>query len=62
MEGHAGFILLLLQRGADVNAGAGNGATPLVVAVRHRRPNIVGVLLEHGGSEVDAANDEGWTA
>jgi ankyrin repeat protein len=51
---------LLVERGADVNAGAG-GNTALHGAAFANRPEMIGWLLEHG-ADTGALNYEGKTA
>jgi cytohesin len=47
--GKAEHMLLLLQRGADVNARTHSGMTPLLLAARAGLPDAVAVLLQAGG-------------
>jgi ankyrin repeat protein len=51
----------LLQAGCDVNAADTNGRTPLMYAVRYRRPTAVRLLLEHGAN-VNARDKGGMTS
>lgn len=41
-------VRLLLAAGADVNAAASDGSTPLLFCVRHNRIETCGVVLEAG--------------
>ncbi len=41
------IALLLLKRGAAVNAGDENQESPLLRACRHERRDMVKLLLEH---------------
>ena len=52
-------LLERLAEGTDVNARV-EGETPLHVAVRRRRENAVGILLDHH-AEIDARNGHGKT-
>jgi len=51
----------LLQAGCDVNSADSNGRTPLMYAVRYRRPTAVQQLLE-AGANVNARDKGGMTA
>jgi serine/threonine protein kinase/ankyrin repeat protein len=51
----------LLQAGCDINAADNNGRTPLMYAVRYRRPTAVELLLKHGAN-VNARDKGGMTA
>ncbi|HXX94741.1 MAG TPA: ankyrin repeat domain-containing protein [Planctomycetota bacterium] len=42
---------MLLKHGADVNARAGRGVTPLTVAVSNKVPEMAGLLRKAGGTE-----------
>jgi uncharacterized protein len=50
----------LLTSGADVNARAGGGYTPLHIAAFHDDVTVVNALLAHGAA-ADARSDEGKT-
>jgi ankyrin repeat protein len=52
---------LLLEYGADMNALRNDRSTPLHVAARLGRVEVVHLLLEHGAN-VGAENDHGKTA
>jgi hypothetical protein len=52
---------LLLEAGADVNAAAWRGATPLMAAVAVDQPETVRALLDHG-ADAKAKTPEGLTA
>lgn len=55
----SGVIELLVSAGAKVGFETrGSGATPLVVAIRERRADIVKLLLEHG-ADVHGRDSEG---
>ena len=55
------FIRLLLAHGADINAGgAGEGVTPLMMAVRSTQPEVVRLLLDNGAN-VNRRTREGET-
>ena len=47
--GHKEVAELLIAEGADVNAKAGDGSTPLDWAIKRRRTEIADLLRKHGG-------------
>ena len=53
-------VRLLLEHGADVNARAKNGSTPLHIASTFGAPEVARVLLEHG-ADVNARDADGRT-
>jgi hypothetical protein len=55
-------ILELLAAGADVNARAKTGTTPLMFAARHNKNNEVIPVLLKAGADVKAKNSDGKTA
>jgi ankyrin repeat protein len=59
-NGDADAVRALLQKGANVNATEGDGATALHWAA-HRDDLVVADLLIRGGARVNAANDLGAT-
>ncbi|MGE0815958.1 MAG: ankyrin repeat domain-containing protein [Vicinamibacterales bacterium] len=61
MKGDAELAQMLVYAGANVKATTRLGAnTPLIVAARNGRPDVVKVLLE-AGAEADAATSTGTT-
>lgn len=58
---HNAVALLLLARGADVNARQERGATPLMEAALSGNAEMVDALLAHG-AQPDLALDDGRTA
>ena len=48
---------VLLERGADINQGADDGCTPLMIASQEGHEEIVRVLLERG-ADVNQGADE----
>ena len=60
LQSPANVARVLLEHGADVNACSDNRCTPLHIAVRRKRVELVRVLLEHGAS-VDAKDGRGET-
>ena len=59
-KGNSDIVALLLERGANVNATAGNVPTPLQVALQ-QKPNVdmyvIGLLLENG-ADVNIVNEK----
>lgn len=51
----------LIALGAEVNAVASDGATPLHAAVMFERTSLTKLLLKHG-ADVEAADSHGWRA
>ncbi|MGB3683522.1 MAG: ankyrin repeat domain-containing protein [Rubrobacteraceae bacterium] len=60
-RGDARAVERLLERGADVNARDGSGATPLMAAARENRLDVARRLIE-AGANVDAQDDAGQNA
>ena len=52
----------LVEKGADVDLPNKRGETPLMVACRSRRGDVATHLVEHGGADIMAKDDEGRTA
>ena len=50
---------LVVERGADANARASDGGTPLHVAVRNDSHDVAKLLIE-GGADVNAEQEIGW--
>jgi ankyrin repeat protein len=65
-ESRKGFyhnmVRYLLQSGADVNLGDEHGATALHLAAESGDVEMVGILVEIGGSPVNSGDEEGETA
>ncbi len=63
--GHCEVARVLLvagkENGASVDARDAEGNTVLMSAARHERPECVQMLVELG-ADIDAQNDNGWTA
>lgn len=47
-SGDVKIVVLLLQAGSDVDSQTNNGRTPLHIAVKGARPEIIKLLIEHG--------------
>jgi serine/threonine-protein phosphatase 6 regulatory ankyrin repeat subunit B len=60
-NGRTRIAALLLDRGADVDSRAFNGATALMVAAQNGRTRIAALLLDRG-ADVNAAASDGGTA
>jgi ankyrin repeat protein len=64
-DGDLGVVTSLIESGADINARAGSGYTPLHLAAQEYRPAVVAALLDQG-AEIDATDKHGntplWTA
>ena len=60
--GHSGTCVLLLQRGADVNAESPAGHTALSMAAFHGHDDTVRALLAQGGADVNLETTKGFTA
>lgn len=56
-----GIVSLLLEAGANINAGDRDGWTPLHWAAQNDRAEAVALFLE-AGADVDAVDRKGWTA
>ncbi len=55
-KGKAPAVAALLAAGADANERTNNGATPLLIAISRRQPEITAMLLDHPGV-IDGLND-----
>ncbi len=56
------MISALLNTGADVNAKAEDGITPLMrAAMSTENPEVISVLLQ-AGADVNAKDEDGWTS
>lgn len=54
-------VLWLLERGAQIDARAPNGATPLMMAAQYGAEDSVQLLLDRG-ADLTLRNERGWTA
>jgi ankyrin repeat protein len=50
-QGHVAAVRLLIERRANVNARAGNGATALVMATTKNRTEVIDILKRAGAVE-----------
>ena len=57
--GHKEIVELLIAEGADVNANANDGKTPLDSAIRYDRPELADLLRKHGGKTAKELKAEG---
>jgi len=55
------IIELLLAKGIDIDASAADGTTPLMLAVKERKDEVVATLLDNG-ADVNLADHKGNTA
>ncbi|KAL3057339.1 hypothetical protein OYC64_007755 [Pagothenia borchgrevinki] len=60
-SGDAESVEHVLSLGAEVNCTTARGYTPLIVAVLHRLHDVISLLLKHGASATQGAEDD-WTA
>ncbi|XP_008202805.1 ankyrin-1-like [Nasonia vitripennis] len=60
-ENNNELVKLFLAHGANVNAQAQSGESPLYIAAQFSSTEMLKTLLEHG-ADVNMRNDEGWTA
>jgi ankyrin repeat protein len=55
------IVLRLLEESAYIDAASPNGTTPLMMAARHEKPDIVRLLVEEG-ADPSLRNERGWSA
>jgi ankyrin repeat protein len=60
-KGHAAAASLLLTRGADPNLTDETGSAPIHLAVAGEHVAVVRALAEHGGTDVNAQDEDGRT-
>ncbi len=56
-----GISLMLVNKGADINAVSNDGITPLMLAAQNAKLDVVELLLKHG-AKVNAKDNMGKTA
>lgn len=61
-RGHLETVKLLLDKGAEINAIAGDGSTPLIQAGNGDKTGEIVALLLEKGADVNAADKTGMTA
>ena len=49
-QGHLTIVGMFVDKGVNVNCKTMNGITPLISAARHRKPEVVELLIKHGGN------------
>ena len=59
LNGHKEIVELLISKGADVNAKAEDGETPLDATIEFRHPQIADLLRKHGGKTGEELKAEG---
>jgi len=59
-EGRTGFAMLLLDRGANVNAGDVYNRTPLYLAAWNGHTEVARILIDRGAN-VNAETEKKWT-
>ena len=62
MRGHVEIVRLLCDHGADVEARSNFGSGPLQCAAMNGRFSVVKELIEERNAEVNARDNNGWTA
>ena len=58
-RGHKEILEHLISKGANVNAKADNGLTPLQNAIKERQTEIADLLRKHGGKTGEELKAEG---
>jgi len=61
VSGHAGIVRYLLDQGGNPVAASPNGVSPLMMAARENKTEVIKVLLEYG-ADPGQKNDKGETA
>jgi ankyrin repeat protein len=59
--GHVAMVRWLLEQSAYIDAHSPNRTTPLMMAARHRRLQVLELLVEEG-ADPSQRNDNGWSA
>ena len=59
---HIEIVRLLCDRGADVEACSNDGRRPLHTAAMNGRISVVKELIEERNAEINARDEDGWTA
>ena len=59
LNGHKEIVELLIAKGADVNAKAEDGETPLDATIEFRHPQITDLIRKHGGKTGEELKAEG---
>jgi ankyrin repeat protein len=59
VAGHKGTAELLIAKGADVNAKAVTGETPLDSAIKSKNTETANLLRKHGGKTSEELKAEG---
>ena len=59
VNGHKEIAELLIDKGADVDAKADNGITPLDAAIKFKKTELADLIRKHGGKTAEELKAEG---
>jgi ankyrin repeat protein len=60
MKGHENVVRSLIAHGADVNAKANNGGSPMAVALQEDHTKVIGLLVRAGAQPAESRSSEDW--